>query len=93
MTSAPRYFLHCRKCDDTRAHVIHPPRHRVHAFLTVLTLGMWIPGWVAATVRARKPRCRACGTRRGMSRTAVRQILTTRPKRRISGARHLNDAA
>ena len=92
MTITPRYFMYCRTCGDTRAHEIKAPRHRRHALFAALTFGLWLPGWLVLTLQGRRPRCRACGTRRALSKIKV-SVAKTRPRNRVRVPGPLNDAA
>ena len=92
MTATRRYFLYCRTCGDTRAHEIKALRHRTQALFAALTLGLWLPGWLALTLRGQRPRCRACGTRRALPKTRV-SVAKTPPRNRVRVPGPLNDAA
>ena len=92
MIVTPRYFLYCRTCRDTRAHEIKAPRHLRHALFAALTLGLWLPGWLVLTLQGRRPRCRACGARRALSKTKG-PVAKTRPRNPVRVPGPLNDAA
>ena len=92
MTATRRYFLYCRTCGDTRAHEIKALRHRTQALFAALTLGLWLPGWLVLTLQGRRPRCRACGTRRALPKTRV-SAAKTPPRNRVRVPGPLNDAA
>ena len=92
MTATRRYFLYCRTCGDTRAHEIKALRHRTQALFAALTLGLWLPGWLVLTLQGRRPRCRACGTRRALPKTRV-SATKTQPRNRVRVPGPLNDAA
>ena len=46
-------------------HVQQKPRHLRHLFLTVLTVGFWIPVWVLVSLFQAKAKCMTCGEKPG----------------------------
>ena len=56
---------YCSDCDADRPCFPIPSKHMGHFLLTVFTLGLWSPGWLAMTLyhRARPYRCMSCGRR------------------------------
>jgi hypothetical protein len=92
MIGPGRYILYCRTCGDVRVHEIQPPSHRKHALLATVTFGLWLPAWVVAVFRGRRPRCRGCGSKRSLPRLPS-PVTNRQRKARPQGSRHLHPAA
>ena len=61
-----RHFMRpCTLCGVPRMHVQQKPRHLRHLFLTVFTVGFWIPVWVLVSLFKAKPVCMMCGEKAG----------------------------
>lgn len=68
---ADRMWAYCPTCKHTQRFQRVEMNHRVHAVLTVCTLGLWGVSWLAVTIgHALKPwRCKQCeGSEHGKPR-------------------------
>jgi hypothetical protein len=54
----------CRRCKAYRPLCRPLPDHRKHALASLLTAGLWLPGWAAAWLWGRSAalRCGNCGS-------------------------------
>jgi hypothetical protein len=53
---------YCSHCKDNVLALESTPSHGIHLFLTIVTLGMWIPIWIVATICSfGSMRCSKCG--------------------------------
>jgi len=55
----------CRSCGVPTLHVYDQPSHLLHFFLSLLTLGLWLPIWLLVSVVRRPPACTRCGKKVG----------------------------
>src|SRR5262249_44327305 len=53
----------CPGCQQERAFRQHLPNHVMHALLTILLGGLWLPVWVLAAFYPGAYRCSACGAK------------------------------
>src|SRR5262245_23874604 len=51
----------CHGCQQERAFRQHRPNHLMHAVLTILLGGLWLPVWALAAFYPGPYRCPACG--------------------------------
>lgn len=52
---------YCRNCEDFGPAEWDPVSHLLHLFLSLLTLGLWLPVWIWIGISGKR-RCRACGS-------------------------------
>ena len=61
-----QFMRSCSSCRVPRMHVQREPNHVLHLFLTVFTIGSWIPVWLLASLFRAKPKCMTCGVKPGL---------------------------
>lgn len=57
-------FAYCQPCGTTVPVKVRRTNHILHAVLSLVTFGVWLPVWIIAAVNAadpfKKPKCPRC---------------------------------
>ncbi len=53
----------CKQCGQKTIHLVSRPSHLLHLFLTIVTVGVWLPIWILVAVIRRAPQCTVCGSK------------------------------
>lgn len=56
--------LQCAKCDAVMPHNQKTPNHVLHAVVSLLVIGLWIPVWIAVAMGKEPATCVKCGNQR-----------------------------
>ncbi len=55
--------MRCQRCKSSQKCVCLEANHLLHLWMTVLTVGFWVPVWIVLALRASKRwHCDACGS-------------------------------
>lgn len=57
---------HCNHCRGKTMHLAPQTSHILHLFLSIVTVGIWIPVWFLVALLKGKPQCSVCGGQAGV---------------------------
>jgi hypothetical protein len=56
--------IFCGQCRAERVHTVEGPNHILHLIVSLLTVGLWLIGWLVVVLMDRKElQCERCGSR------------------------------